>query len=385
MTEGREISKHRIGLVGESSYAELLSEIRRELQASRVKAVRAVNAELIALYWRIGRMILERQEAEGWGANVIGQLAADLKEEAPKGFSERNLHYMRAFAQAWPELKVAGPRNLQQVVAEIPWGHHVVLMTKLKVAEDRLWYAERAASEGWSRKVLEHHIATDLRGRHGLGPSNFESTLAAPTSDLAQELLADPLDLSFVSGEVAKDERDLELALLKDIETFMLNMGRGELAFVGRQKALVVNGDERFMDLLLFHTGLLCYVVVELKIGKFEPSYMGQLGYYVSAVDGEIRKENHGKTIGILLCTELNAQVVEYSIEGLEKPIGVATYAIDKDELTPELPTELRGKLPDPESLQAGLQSFVEEHSGKLEAFLGGDAEKIDVKKESSH
>lgn len=195
-----ELSKRETELVGEPSYTALLEEIRREVRASRVKAAKAVNTELIAMYWRIGKMILDRQEAEGWGAKVIEQLAADLKEEGARGFSERNLRYMRAFAEAWPQPDPEGKANLQTVSAEITWSQHQVLLDKLETAEDRLWYAERAAAEGWSVRTLRHHIATDLKGRQGLAPSNFDRTLPPADSDMAKEMLSDPLDASFVAG-----------------------------------------------------------------------------------------------------------------------------------------------------------------------------------------
>lgn len=244
MVEGQGIAERGVDLVGDGGYAELLDQIREEVRSARVEAARAVNTELIALYWRIGRMILERQETEGWGAKVIDQLAADLKGEAPKGFSRSSLHYMRAFAEAWPEFHPGGAENVQTLSGQITWSHHQVLLDKLDSREDRLWYAEHAASEGWSVRMLRHHIATDLKGRQGLGKSNFIATLAPPDSDLAQELLTDPLDLSFVPGESIKSERDLELALLGEIESFMLNFGAGELTFAGRQKRLDVGGEE---------------------------------------------------------------------------------------------------------------------------------------------
>jgi predicted nuclease of restriction endonuclease-like (RecB) superfamily len=280
MTTGRGMAERDVELVGDAGYAELLSEIRRELQRSRIKTARAVNAEMIGLYWRIGRMILDRQGAEGWGAKVIEQLAADLKEEAPRGFSRSNLHHMRAFAEARPDFNSGRAAIVQQAVGQIPWSHNVLLLTKLKTPKDRLWYAERAASEGWSRHVLTHHIATELKERQGTGKSNFKVTLAPADSDLAQEMLTDPLDLSFLPGEAVKSERDLELALLEDIETFMLSVSRGQLTFAGRQKELQIGGESFFLDLLFFHVGLLRWVVVELKIGKFEPAFAGQLNFY---------------------------------------------------------------------------------------------------------
>jgi predicted nuclease of restriction endonuclease-like (RecB) superfamily len=371
MAEGRGIQKREVDLVANASYVELLDEIRKEVQAARVRAARSINAELTTAYWRIGRMILARQAAEGWGAKVIDQLAVDLREDAPKGFSVRNLRYMRAFADAWPEPHPKKSANVPQAVAQIPWSHNRVLLDKLTEPADRLWYAERDASEGWSRATLEHNIATRLKSRKGVGASNFPTTMAGPDSDLAAELLTDPLDLSFVAGESLKSERDLELALLNDIEKFMLAAGGGKLAFVGRQHPLMVAGEEFFLDLLFFHVALLRYVVVELKIGKFVPEFTGKLNFYVNAVDGEIRgKGIHGDTIGILLCAELNAQVVEYSLDRLSSPIGVTTYELQEGELKKDLPSELQGQLPAPEQLQANLRRMVDKRREDVEAVL---------------
>jgi predicted nuclease of restriction endonuclease-like (RecB) superfamily len=374
MASGLETKKRESDLTATQGYVELLGEIRSEVRHARLRAARSVNVEMIATYWRIGKLILERQAREGWGAKVIEQLAADLKDDGAKGFALSNLRYMRKFAEAWTAIAEGESPFLPQAVGEIPWGHNRVLLDKLDGASDRLWYAERAASEGWSRAVLEHNIAIGLRSRKGVGANNFAATIAGPDSDLASELLTDPLDLSFVPGEAVKSERDLELALLKDIERFMLSAGAGQLAFVGRQFRLDIGGDEFFIDLLFFHVGLLRYVVVELKIGKFTPEFTGKLNFYVSAVDGEIRTEKHGPTIGILLCAELNSQVVEYSLDRLATPIGVATYELDQSKLERDLPVELRGRLPDPEELQAGLRRLIEERREDVEALLEAGA-----------
>jgi predicted nuclease of restriction endonuclease-like (RecB) superfamily len=368
VAERTEIEKRGDQIIGGTGYAELLDEIRRQVRGARVKAARAVNAALIGTYWRIGRMILDRQRAEGWGAKVIDQLAADLKGEDTKGFSVRNLKYMRTFAQEWPDLDPDDGAFGQQAVAQIPWSHNLVLMRKLADEEDRRWYAERTASEGWSRTVLEHQIATRLRERQGIGASNFPQTITGPESDLAKELLTDPLDLSFVPGKSVSSERGLEQALLDEIEQFMMALGGGELTFAGRQKPLDLEGDEFFPDLLFFNVGLLRWIVVELKVGRFEPEFVGKLNFYVNAVDGEIRKPGHSPTVGILLCTERNRQVVEYTLAGVVTPIGVNTYELDGKKLEKELPAELRGRLPAPEELRAGLERIVDKRGDEFGA-----------------
>lgn len=354
-------------LAGEAGYAELLADIRQRIGAARAKAAVAVNRELIKLYWGIGHEILRRQEEEGWGAKVIDQLARDLKEEGHRGFSSRNLRYMRAFAGAWPT-----EAFLQQPVAEIPWGHNIALMERCGDTDGRLWYAQRALDHGWSRNVLLHQIASQLHLRQGAATTNFQSTLPAADSELAQEMVRDPYDLSFLPGEAIAQERDLELALLSDIQTFMLELGNG-LAFVGRQKRLEIDGEEFFIDLLFFHVELMRYVVIELKIGKFEPANAGQLNFYINAVDDLIRRPQHMETIGILLCTGRSRQVVEYALRGITSPIGVSTYQVDRAELTEELPPELEEKLPSVNQLSTGLQRIVEARGEEVEAFLEGD------------
>ncbi len=338
--------------------------MRRRIAASRARAALSVNRELIELYWQIGREILRRQEERGWGAKVIDQLARDLKEEGHRGFSRSNLHYMRLFAQAWPK-----DEFVQQAVGQIPWGHNMVLLDKLKDPAIRLWYAERAAVEGWSRNVLEHQVATQLHLRQGNATTNFAGTLPAPDSELAQEMLRDPYDLSFLPGERIAEERDLEEALLADIVKFMLELGGG-LTFAGRHKRLEVGGDEFFIDLLFFHVDLLRYLVVELKIGKFKAEYAGKLNFYLNAVDDQIRLPHHRETIGILLCTGRNRQVVEYALRRVESPIGVSTYTVDRTTLTEELPPELEERLPSVEQLSAGLQRIADERAEELAAAL---------------
>lgn len=369
MAKKGEVQKREVELVGDGDYVKLLEEVRAEVRAARVRAARAVNSELTGTYWRIGRMILDRQETEGWGAKVVDQLAADLKNEGAKGFSRANLHYMRQFAEAWPDFDPGKTSNVQQPVGRIPWGHNVTLLSKLDRPDDRLWYAERDAAEGWSRAVLEHNIATRLKARAGAAANNFPATIAGPDTDLASELLTDPLDLSFVAGEKISSEEDLEDALLKYVEHFMLATGSGNLSFVGRQFPLVIGGDEFFIDLLFFHLGLLSYVVVELKIGKFVPEFAGKLNFYLKAVDGELRSEKHGPTIGILLCAELNDQVVRYSLKGIGSPMTVKRYELDAEELK-KLPAGLQGQLPEPEQLQANLKRMVDERREDVEALL---------------
>jgi predicted nuclease of restriction endonuclease-like (RecB) superfamily len=281
-----------------ADYAVWLVELKARIHAAQQRATLAVNRELVALYWQIGRDILTRQSNEGWGAKVIERLALDLRNAFPdmKGFSRANLMYMRAFADAWPDASI-----VQQAVGQLPWGHNLVLLTKLKTAEQRLDYAQRAIEHGWSRNVLNIHIERRLLEREGQAVSNFALRLPAPASDLAQESLKDPYLFDFLGIGQEAGERAIEDAIVQHITRFLIELGAG-FAFVGKQVHLEVGGDDFFIDLLLYHLKLRCYVVVELKAGAFKPEHAGQLGFYLTAVDTQMKTEQDNPTIGLLLC-----------------------------------------------------------------------------------
>ena len=308
-----------------AGYADLLEDLKRTVAAARWRAQRAVNTELIGLYWRIGHSILTRQQAEGWGAAVIDHLSADLRETFPemRGLSRRNLFYMRSFAESWPEAVV------QQPVAQLPWGHVTVLLDKLGNQAERDWYATAAVEHGWSRNVLLNQIMNRLHTRVGAAPSNFPTRLPAADSELAQQLTRAPYVLDFLdlTGRVA--ERDLETALMNRLQDFLLELGHG-FAFVGRQYHVAVDGDDFYIDLLFFNWAQSRFVVIELKIGQFAPEHLCQLGFYVSWVDVNLRvHERHAPTIGILLCAGRNDNVVRYSLAGTNQPLAVADYTYD--------------------------------------------------------
>lgn len=334
-------------------YADLLRDLKARVRNTQFRAVRAANAEVIHLYWSIGRDILDRQRSEGWGSKVIARLAGDLRREFPdqRGWSATNLKYMRMAAEASPTADSIG----QQAVDQLPWGHVTVLLGKLNGAE-RGWYAQRAAAEGWSRNTLVHHIAMRLRTRVGAAPTNFEATMAAADSELAQSLVKDPYIFEHLRTTASTRERDIEQALTDRIQDTLLEFGRG-MALVGRQYRLLLgDGAEFVMDLLLFHVEQLRYVVVELKVSDFEPSFLGQLGAYVAAVDGELRlDEVHAPTIGILLCTGRSATTVQYALGASAVPLAVADYR--------GLPSEARAALPSAEELQAVIAAELEIHS----------------------
>jgi predicted nuclease of restriction endonuclease-like (RecB) superfamily len=253
------------------SYSDLLQTLKKEISTARIKAHLAVNSELILLYWRIGQAILARQKSEGWGAKVIDQLSHDLKFEFRnmRGFSPRNLKYMRLFAEEYPQKEF-----VQQVAAQLPWFHHCVLLDKLRDPSERLWYIQKAIENGWSRNVMVHHIEAQLHKRQGKAMTNFKNTLPAADSDLAQELFKSSYNLEFLDVEQHLKERGLEQALVSNIRDFLLELGTG-FAFMGNQYKVVLEDEEFFIDMLFYNTRLRCYVVIELKVVKFLPEYAG--------------------------------------------------------------------------------------------------------------
>ncbi|WP_426992450.1 PDDEXK nuclease domain-containing protein [Methylomonas sp. CM2] len=329
-----------------TGYTDWLTELKTRIHSAQQRAALSVNRELVLLYWQIGRDILERQAQQGWGAKVIERLSHDLRTSFPdmKGFSRANLMYMRAFAEAWPDVEI-----VQQLVGQLPWGHNLVLLSKLKDAENRKRYAERAIEYAWSRNVLNIHIETRLLEREGNAVTNFEANLPKPHSDLARESLKDPYLFDFLGIGQEADEREIESALVQHITRFLIELGAG-FAFVGRQYHLEVGGDDFFIDLLFYHLKLRCYVVVELKTGAFKPEHTGQLSFYLTAVDSQLKSEHDGPTIGLLLCKTKNRVVAEYALRDTNKPIGVAEY-----QLVEALPAELQTSLPSIEQIEREL------------------------------
>jgi predicted nuclease of restriction endonuclease-like (RecB) superfamily len=329
-------------------YADWLADLKGRIHTAQQRATLAVNRELVLLYWHIGRDILARQSAQGWGAKVIERLAHDLRAAFPemKGFSRANLMYMRAFAEAWPDAAI-----VQQAVGQLPWGHNLVLLTRLKNPQQRLAYAQSAITHGWSRNVLNIHIETRLLERTGTAVTNFDASLPKPQSDLARESLKDPYRFDFLGLSREAGEREIENALVKHVTEFLLELGAG-FAFVGRQVLLDVGGDEFFIDLLFYHLKLRCYVVIELKAGKFKPEHLGQLGFYLTAVDAQVKHPQDAPTIGLLLCKSKNKVVAEYALRDKAQPMGIAEY-----KLLESLPAELQTSLPSIEQIERELES----------------------------
>ncbi len=326
-------------------YQALLGDLKERIRAAQLEAAASVNGALVGLYWQIGRAILERQREHGWGTQVIDRLAADLRRSFPemKGFSRRNLHYMRSFAAAYPD------HAAMEAVAGLPWGHTMRLLDRVADPAARAWYARKAALHGWSRAILEHQVASDLHGRQGRAPTNFARTLPPAQSDLAREVLKDPYTFDFLTLSDDAQERDLERGLLAHLQAFLLELGVG-FAFLGSQYRIEVRGRDYYIDLLFYHTKLHCHAVIDLKMGDFDPAFAGTMNFYLSAVDDLLRTPGDGPSIGIILCKSKDRVMVEYALRGTTQPIGVSEFR-----LTGALPSDLRGSLPTVEELEATL------------------------------
>ena len=332
--------------LGIKSYTEFLKNIKERVRAAQFRAALSANSELVLLYWRIGGDILDRQAAEKWGAKVIDRLAADLRLEFPemKGFSARNMKYMRALAEAYPDTQF-----VQQAVAQIPWGHNVRILDYVKDPGDREWYIRKTIEHGWSRPVLVHQMESGLHRRQGKSVSNFDRTLPPEQSDLAKQVLKDPYVFDFLNLGEEAEERDFERGLTEHIRRFLLELGVG-FAFVGSQYHLEVGDRDFYLDLLFYHLRLRCFVIIDLKMREFQPEYAGKMNFYLSAVDDLLRHKDDQPSIGIILCKVKNKVVVEYALRDTRKPIGVSGY-----KLTEALPKKLQGKLPTIEELEKEL------------------------------
>lgn len=330
---------------GLSGYHTLLREIKAKVKSAQLKAATAVNRELILLYWEIGSSVLKKQAIEGWGAKTIERLAKDLTSSFPgmKGFSFRNIKYMVQFAKEYQDLQIG-----QQLVAQIPWGHSILLLDKVRDRELRIWYVKKTIENGWSRSALLHWIDSDLHTRQGRAPTNFSGTLPSPQSDLAQETIKDPYNFDFLTIRERFDERELEASLVEHIQRFLVELGHG-FAFVGRQYPIKAGEKDMYIDLLFYHLKLRCYVVVELKAREFESGDAGQMSVYLSAVDDQLRHEGDKPSIGMILCKTKDNVFVEYALRNFNRPIGVAEY---ETKLVGTLPKEFKSSLPTVEELE---------------------------------
>ena len=357
-----------------------------------------VNTQLLQLYWEIGNTISQQEEAEGWGAKIVDSLAKDLKTEFPdiKGLSPRNLRYMRDFALAYPQfpilqgglakLKSPGKEGtailqaplakltdkpivqpavaqllvtvaagstlmMQAPLAQLSWYHHITLLSKLKDPAIRTFYMEHAIKNGWSRDVMVLQIENKLHKRQGKAITNFDSTLPPPQSDLAKETLKNPYLFDFLSIGEEMQEREMEKALVLHIKKFLLELGRG-FAYVGNQFNIAVEEDDYFLDLLFYNYHLHCFIVFELKLGKFKPEYAGKLNFYINTVDEQIKGREDKPTLGVLLCKTPNHTTVKYALKGIKTPMGVADYEFAK-----ALPKNIKSEMPTIEELEATLEA----------------------------
>jgi predicted nuclease of restriction endonuclease-like (RecB) superfamily len=333
-------------------YIAFLSDLKTRIRHAQVKAALAVNQELVRLYWQIGKEILSNQQQEGWGSKVIDRLAKDLKREFPdvKGFSRSNLKYMKAFAEAYPDEEIS-----QQLAGQIPWFHNCVILEKVKDPQARLWYIRQTIANGWSRNVLVMQIESELYHRQGGAITNFERTLPKPQSDLAQQIIKSPYNFDFLTLHQEAQERDLERALVDHIRDFLLELGSG-FSFVGSQYSIEIDGQEYRLDLLFYHFKLRCFVVIDLKMGEFQPEFSGKMNFYVSAVNKLLRHPDDQPTIGIILCKSKSKTVAELALQGMTQPIGVATHKTGK-----EIPEQLKGILPAVEQLEMELEAAISE------------------------
>lgn len=333
------------------TYKDFIAEIKGEILNSRNSAIMSVNRELMILYWKIGKKILENIKNSDWGSKIIPELSKDLKVAFPdmKGFSERNLKYMRKFAEEYPNLEF-----VQQVVAQLSWSHNLVLIDRVSDIDERMWYMNKCVENKWSRNVLVHQIESDLHHRQKVieKTTNFNKVLDHPNNEMAIETLKDPYIFDFITFEESMKEKDIEKQLVKKITNFLLELGSG-FAFLGNQYHLLVGDDDFYLDLLFYHIKLKSYVVIELKTGKFKPEYAGKLNFYLSAVDAQLKGENDNPSIGIILCKEKNRLVAEYALRDMTKPIGVSEY-----KLFEHVPEELESSLPSIEALEKELEEL---------------------------
>ena len=327
-------------------YVEWVKALKERIRSVQQRAVIAANTELITLYWHIGRDILERQETQGWGSKVVERLAHDLRQEFPemKGFSYRNLLFMRVFAETYSDEPI-----VKQPVSQLPWGHVIQLIQKVKHPQEREWYSRAVIEHGWSRAVLVHQIESGLYHRQGKAITNFDKQLPSPQSELAHQTIKDPYLFDFLGIGNEAHERDIENALVDHITRFLLELGAG-FSYVGRQYHLEVGGEDFYLDLLFYHLKLRCFVVIELKAVAFRPEYAGKLNFYLSAVDAQLKHESDNPSIGLIICKEKNRTIVEYALKDMSKPVGVSEYR-----LLESVPKDLRGSLPSIEQIEAEL------------------------------
>ncbi len=340
----------------DSEYIEWLGELKQRIKNTQIKAALSANKEIIELYWEIGKELYEKQENQGWGNSVVDNLEKDLSSEFPdlKGFSRRNLFYMKGFYSFYK----SDFSKVQQLVAQIPWGHNILIVSKSKSIKESIFYLNETLENSWSRSVLDMQIGTDLFARQGKAITNFNKTLPNPDSDLANQTLKDPYLFDFLTLKKNADERSIEDQLTKHITQFLLELGTG-FAFIGRQYKLEVGDKDYYIDLLFYHTKLRCYIVVELKAKSFKPEFAGKLSFYLSAIDDKLKTESDSPTIGIVLCQDKNKIEAEYALRGISQPIGVAEYQLSR-----AIPEDIKSELPSIEEIEKELATTIKSSDG---------------------
>ncbi len=324
------------------NYAQLLLEVKERIRVAQYSALREVNKQLVGLYWDIGKMIVKRQAGDTWGKAVVERLSKDLKKEFPaiRGFSASNLWRMKNFYETYVVSKKLAP-----LVREISWSHNIIILERCKSMLEREFYIRMTRKYGWSKNVLIHQIENQTYEKTLLSQTNFDKTISPEIRHQAQLAVKDEYIFDFLELGTEHSERELELSLIKRIENFLRAMG-GMFAYLGSQFRLEIEGKEYFIDLLLFHRRLKCLVAVELKVGEFQPEFVGKMQFYLAALDELVKEPDENPSIGIILCKEKNRTIVEYALRVTNKPIGVATYRMVR-----RLPKDLKGQLPSPEEI----------------------------------
>lgn len=335
------------------TFAEVFLELKKKIQEARLSASLAVNQQLIKLYWEMGKIIFDTQQTQKWGARDIESLGNELQKEFPgiSGFSRSNLFKMRSFYLSYEKVSQTVRQFEELPISQIPWGHNIILVTKIKNTDERLWYAHMTIEEGWSREALEDAIASKYFLRHGKAITNFKDRLPEPQSQLAQEILKDPYQFDFLELRNGYKERELEQGLINHIQQFLIELGQG-FAFVARQYHIEVDGDDYYIDLLFYHLRLRCYCVVEIKTTDFKPEYAGKMNFYLSAVDDFVKNDGDNPSIGLILCKTKKRFTAEYALRDIRKPMGVSQY---EGVITKSLPKRLQQSLPSTQEIEAEL------------------------------
>ena len=347
--------KNELTIINDNQYKSWISEIKEKVRNNQLKATIKVNEEMLKLYWDLGKDIVELKAESVWGSGFYNVMSTSLKQEFPDvtGFSVTNLKYMKRFYLFYS----LADSNRQQLVDDlyrIPWGHHILIFSKCKNYDEAIFYMEKTIENGWSRNMLLNYLDSNLYDSQGKAITNFSRMLPDPHSELAKETLKDPYNFDFLTLREEYKEKDLEEALTQNITKFLLELGQG-FAFVGRQVPIKVGEKEIILDLLFYHLDLKCYVVVELKVSEFEPSYTGQLGTYVVAVNHNLKKDSDHETLGLLICKTKDNIIAEYSLEASNQPIGISEYNLSK-----LLPKDYEESLPSIEDIEESIQSLCE-------------------------